>query len=102
MALSLRKNNLIGLPVETAQGLALGCVCDFEFDPIEQKIFRYHVRSKRLIAGLLRHELMIAATQVISLTDEKMVVDDAVARELQEVDREQSSNKAVLPVSGTT
>jgi sporulation protein YlmC with PRC-barrel domain len=66
------------LPVVTVSGAQLGRVHDFELDPIEQRIIRYSVRSGRLIGDLLSRELLIASRQVVSLSDEKMVVDDAV------------------------
>ncbi len=74
----LRKHNLIGLPVETRSGASLGRIQDFELDPLEQRILRYTVRARRLIGDLLRHDLLVASSQVISLDAEKMVVDDAV------------------------
>jgi len=99
---SLQKHNLIGLPVETSQGTTLGRVSDFEVDPIEQKIVRYHVRSGKLISGLLRRELLVAAGQVISLTKEKMIVQDLLAKELKTTTDEGPANKATIPISGTT
>lgn len=72
----LRKHNLIHLPVETKNGQALGRIEDFEFDPASQQILRYHVKSGQLVAKLLQKELLISSEQVISITAEKMVVED--------------------------
>lgn len=73
----ITKNDLIDLPVYTQSGEYLGRVVDFELDPATHTIFRYHVRSRDSIKDLLQaRELVIASAQVISLNNEKMVVDD--------------------------
>lgn len=79
--MNLKKNELINLPVLTKSGQTLGRVSDFEIDSLSQKILKYYVKSNSLIKGLLARELMVAAEQVISITKEKMVVEDNLVKE---------------------
>lgn len=79
--MNLKKNELINLPVLTKSGQALGRVSDFEIDPLSQKILKYYVKSNNLIKELLVQELVVAAEQVISITKEKMVVEDNLVKE---------------------
>lgn len=72
----LRKKDLINLPVETRSGQALGRISDFELNPLTQQIERYYVKSGRQLISLFPGELIIHYTQVLSVTSEKMVVDD--------------------------
>lgn len=80
--------NLFGLPVETRSGLLLGKIKEFEIDCDTQVIERYIVRSRNSIGKLLREgmrELVIGKNQVISIDGRKMVVEDGVAKETEEV-----------------
>lgn len=74
---------LLKLPVVTKSGVALGKVAGFEFDVDAQAVLRYLVRPKGLAARMLKHPLRVAREQVISIDDEKMVVEDNVAKELE-------------------
>jgi sporulation protein YlmC with PRC-barrel domain len=76
--MSLKKNDLLNLPVYTQSGQHLGRICDFEFDPVAQAVVKYYVRSTGLIKELLHKELLINREQVVSISPEKMVVDDGV------------------------
>lgn len=76
MHLTLRQ--LHNLPVETRSGRKLGRVVDVELDPDRQEVAAYHVRSRTVIPGLLEQKLLIDRRQVIQLTTEKLVVEDAV------------------------
>jgi len=95
MTKPLRKNKLINLPVETKSGQSLGHVSDFEFDPLHQQIIRYYIKSGHLIAELLSKELIVSASQVISITEDKMVVEDSITTE------KTAPEEARVPVSPT-
>lgn len=82
MELSDRK--IIHLPVFTKSGKELGKVSGFEIDTNTQAIKRYYVKSHRLVAELFSKELIIGATQVISITDQKMTVEDLDLKEQAE------------------
>ncbi|MFH1367473.1 MAG: PRC-barrel domain-containing protein [Patescibacteria group bacterium] len=72
---------MIGLPVETKSGQRLGSVSHFDLEVDEQRVIRYYVKSSRMITGLLRQELMVGVDQVVSITKEKMIVEDNLSRE---------------------
>lgn len=79
--MTLTARHLLGLPVVTQSGKPLGKVHDFTLDSLQQSVTQYTVRNTNVLRGLFGHELLIAASQVISLTSEKMVVEDLVVRE---------------------
>lgn len=72
---------LLGLPVETESGTALGKVHGFHVDVEHHTILQYVVRSTNPLKGLFSRELLVAPSQVLSITEQKMVVDDLVAAE---------------------
>ena len=75
------KNNLIGLPVETKLGLSVGKISDIELEAEGHRVSSYLVKTSKVLPGFLSRELAINPRQVVSLTDEKMVVDDNVVKE---------------------
>ena len=79
----LDDKTLLKLPVVTKSGTALGKVAGFEFDVDAQAIVRYLVRPKGLAARMLKHPLRVSRDQVVSIDDEKMVVEDALAKEME-------------------
>lgn len=74
----LRYQQLLHLPVETISGLKLGFIIAFDVETEQQVVTRYYVRAG-LLARPFASELIISASQVVSLTNEKMVVEEAVA-----------------------
>ena len=79
----LDDKTLMRLPVETKSGAALGRVSGFEFDAETHAIIRYRVRPKGLAAAMLKKPLLVAREQVVSVTAEKMVVDDNVEKAME-------------------
>lgn len=79
----LDHKTLLRLPVETKSGAALGRVAGFEFDVETHGIVRYRVRPRGLAAGMLKKPLLVAREQVLSIDDEKMVVDDNVEKAME-------------------
>lgn len=94
--INLQKNELIGLPVYTQSGQYLGKVSDFELEATSQTIVRYHIRSKDIIKELLQKELLISKEQVVSLSSQKMIVEDNVIREEE---TKKAAFKKAVPVS---
>ncbi|OGY47922.1 MAG: hypothetical protein A3J62_02860 [Candidatus Buchananbacteria bacterium RIFCSPHIGHO2_02_FULL_38_8] len=78
--MEITSDNLINLPVYTQSGQYLGRVTSFEIDVDSYAIIYYHVRTG-LIKGLWHQELLISQSQVISVSKEKMVVDDNVGKQ---------------------
>lgn len=66
--------------VETVSGVMLGHVVDVEMDTEGQMIVNYHVR-RALLGGDM---LLISRNQVVRFEEEKMIVDDNVAKEYVE------------------
>ena len=83
---------LKNLPVITRGGQALGHVDGIIFDPEMHSIVQYEVRQGMPLA---RRTLLVAATQVVSITAERMTVDDAVGR------GETDEHKHNVPVAET-
>jgi len=79
----LDDKTLLKLPVFTKSGTRLGKVAGFDFDVETHGILRYRVRPKGLAASVLKHPMMIAREQVLSIDAERMVVDDNVAKEME-------------------
>lgn len=76
----IRKQQLHNLPVVTERGQPLGTVSDYIVDVDEQRIVEYIIRPQRTIAHIVTRELVVRSSQVISITPERMVVDDAVQK----------------------
>jgi sporulation protein YlmC with PRC-barrel domain len=75
----VNKKILFNLPVETASGVALGKVYDVEIDAEQHTVQAYLVR-RQLLSNPLNadaHTLRIHPHQVQTVTEKKMIVDDA-------------------------
>lgn len=77
----IKHKQLIGLLVETQSGEKLGRVDGFNLETDSHLIFQYLVKPAGL-SKIFSHELVISQAQVISLSEEKMVVDDLVYKKL--------------------
>lgn len=70
---------LLGLSVETVTGAALGKVRDCILDTDAHTILQYEVRGTNPFAK----EYLIAAHQVVSISHNKMVVEDLMLKDAQ-------------------
>ena len=77
--MKILSSDLINLPVYTQSGQHLGRVDSFEVDIEAYTIIKYNVRTG-LIKGLWHQQLVIDPSQVISISKEKMVVEDNVGK----------------------
>lgn len=75
----INSKDLLSLPVETKSGERLGKVASFEIDCETHLIVNYYVRSLKDL--LFKDELIISPSQVISISKEKMIVEDAVIKD---------------------
>ena len=94
--MNLTKKILIGLPAFTQSGQHLGRVSDFEFDPVHHLIVRYHLKAGDIIKDLLQSELIVSREQVVSITAQKMTVEDAI---LAETEAQKEVLKKPVPAS---
>ncbi|MCI0479366.1 PRC-barrel domain-containing protein [Candidatus Uhrbacteria bacterium] len=72
----ISQRRLMGLPVRTRSGTALGKLTDLVVDTDTGRLAAFMVRTRGFIPGLMDHELRIAWTQVISLSEKELVVTD--------------------------
>lgn len=67
---------LLKLPVFTENGVFLGKVKDFEFDPVEQRIKKYFVKK-----SFCNSNYLIDSSQVLEISPQKMLVQDCISKE---------------------
>lgn len=68
---------IIGLPVYTEGGNYLGRVIDLEIDPETDQVKNFFIKSHNFFKNLFQGYLIIGAKQVLSISNEKIVVRDA-------------------------
>lgn len=68
------------LPVRTESGKSLGLVVDVLIETDTQSVVAYHVKPSRLLPDVLVAPLVIHRTQVIHITEESVIVDDATLK----------------------
>ena len=78
--MKIQSNDLINLPVYTQSGQHLGRIDSFDIDLETHTITHYYVKTG-LIKGLWHQQLIIHKSQVISITEKKMVVEDNIKRQ---------------------
>ncbi|HLC89827.1 MAG TPA: hypothetical protein VJG65_02610 [Patescibacteria group bacterium] len=76
----ISSGDLINLPVYAQVGTHLGRIISFDLNIDSQTIENYYVKTG-LIKGLWHQQLIINRRQVISISKEKMVVEDNAAKE---------------------
>lgn len=80
------------LSVRTESGQALGTVVDVTIDPDTQSVIAYHVKPNRLVPDMVWSPLLIHRSQVIEITSDTMVVDDAASRATKQAPATQPSH----------
>ncbi len=80
--MQISSSDLLNLPVYTQSNTYLGRLASFDVDIDSHAITSYHVKTG-LIRGLWHEQLTIALSQVISISLEKMIVEDNVAKEAE-------------------
>ncbi len=98
--MSLQKKNLIKLPVETKSGQALGRVEDFDLNPLNHQIERYYVRRSRQLTAPFPKTLIVHYTQVVSITNVKMIVDDNLSAQTRAL-KERIQREQIVPAAGS-
>ena len=68
---------IIGLRVETVSGNFLGHIKEFVIDNENIFVTTFYIRPHGIVKGLVGEDLKISKTQVVSLNENKMVVDDS-------------------------
>lgn len=75
----IANNDLINLPVYSRSGEHLGKIASFELDLDTGKIENFHVKTG-LIEGLWHEQLVVHHSQVVEITEEKMIVEDTATK----------------------
>lgn len=83
-------SQLKNLPVVTENGTALGHVADIEMD-----IENYLMTNLLVKRGLIGKHLLISRSQIISITLEKIIVEDNLVNELVEESSEKQYESPV-------
>lgn len=81
-----RDSQLVGVPVYAEAGGHLGRLVGFVIDADTHEIIQYAVRKSGAIEKLLPKELLVHRNQVVSVSEEKMVVRDAAVLESEEAE----------------
>lgn len=79
--MTLTAKNIIGLRVETRSGDELGVVKNFSVTQGDLKILSFEVKPSGGIKKLVEKSLDISASAVISISKEKIIVEDLATRE---------------------
>jgi uncharacterized protein YrrD len=95
----IASDDLIGLPVFTQGGDGLGKIDSFDVNIDNGLIVNYYVKTG-LIKELWHEKLMISSAQVISISKEKMVVDDNVYLEKEKKQESGFSLGIASPTKG--
>lgn len=74
MLISTKK--LIHLPVFTQSGVNLGRIAELVVNVDTQQVDQYVVKSSHIIDEILAKELVISSSQVISITSERVIVEE--------------------------
>ncbi|MFA6105770.1 MAG: PRC-barrel domain-containing protein [Patescibacteria group bacterium] len=72
----INEQTLIRLPVVTKSGDKLGHIIDIEIDVDNHQIRKYFVSSR-----FQKDTYLIAPSQILQITDEKIVVEDTVIKD---------------------
>lgn len=77
----IRDAELRGLPVVTERGEKVGKVAAIVLDADRHEVVHYVVAKSRLLSALLPDDLLIAPGQVVSIDEERMIVEDNAVAE---------------------
>lgn len=72
----MRDDQVRGLPAFTESGERVGTVHGFVLDVGTQEVVQYVIARARTIRSPFGRELLVSRTQVVSLDEEKLVIED--------------------------
>lgn len=71
--------------VQTKSGTILGHIIDFVMQTDNTQIIKIHVAARIFIPGIYKNQLVIHKDQIISITEDKIIVEDnAVGSKVRE------------------
>jgi sporulation protein YlmC with PRC-barrel domain len=77
----INTKQLMGLPVETEGGASIGKVCSADVETETGRIIAIHAKTRGVIPGLMDEDLLIAWSQIVEITAEHVIVQDATVPE---------------------
>lgn len=92
----IQKKQLLSLRVITQSGVFVGCVCDITLDSTSHLIEYYHVSAGINLRKLLftSSPLNIPRQAVIAITNEELIVEDAVVAEMRDTRKTRIGKRA--------
>ena len=97
--MKISSKDLINLPVYTQSEDYLGKIASFEINAETQQIIKYYVKAGSLTSSFLgeSQQLIVDHKQVLSLNEEKMVVEDLVKQGMVEDSKKQPDPNQAMP-----
>jgi len=75
--MNLNSRALVGTPVRTRSGTPVGKLASLDFEAETGHLAALRVRVRGMVPGLLDDEILVAWSQVVSLDEREIVVEDA-------------------------
>ncbi|MFA6272480.1 MAG: PRC-barrel domain-containing protein [Patescibacteria group bacterium] len=99
--MKISSKKLLHLSVFTNSGEELGKISELIINVDTHEVEQYIIRSSNLIEEFFSKELLINKSQVISISKEKMIVEDSVGDNKERLfnAKELGKNKSAPPVS---
>ncbi|MFH1047440.1 MAG: PRC-barrel domain-containing protein [Patescibacteria group bacterium] len=92
-----RDSQLHGVPVFTQSGSEIGRLVGFIVDAETHEVIQYVVKKSGALEILLPKELLVNRAQVVSLSEERLVVADAAVTERSAEEARGTVSKAANP-----
>ncbi|MCW1892150.1 MAG: PRC-barrel domain-containing protein [Candidatus Uhrbacteria bacterium] len=74
----IRAKRFMGAAVRTRSGLVVGKVIDIEFDADDGRMAAICVKTG-LVAGLIEDQAVIAWSQIVSMNEREVIVEDGIS-----------------------
>jgi len=75
--MNLNSKNVVGTPVRTRSGTPVGKLASLDFEADTGRLATVRVRVRGMVPGLLDNETLVTWSQVVSLDEREVVVEDA-------------------------
>ena len=97
-----RHSQLAGVPVYTRSGDRIGKLAGFVIESDTHEVVQYAVRKSGTLELILPKEFLVGRGQVVSVSDEKMVVEDAAVADKAESAEEKRVAESATNTVGVT
>ncbi|MFA6525119.1 MAG: PRC-barrel domain-containing protein [Patescibacteria group bacterium] len=99
--MKISSKKLIHLPVFTDSGDELGKISELIINIDTHDVEQYIIKSSNLIEEFFSKELLVSNSQVISISKEKMIVEDSIGESKKKLfdAKELSKRKSAPPIS---